>query len=198
MIRGAERGAEIGGRRFERAQAFEELECLAQALDSEHLGSLADHRRFRRVLARQEHTVELARAGQQRGRQRSADPFNPPVESEFAEDQVGAQPRAILQHVLRRENSERERKIERRALLAVLAGARLIVILRVGNSNPEFLSADFTRSSDSLTAPSASPTSRCGGMPDPISISTSTGNASTPTSALDKTLACKQIPPTGC
>ncbi len=118
MIRRAERGGKIAGRRFKRTQALEKLERLAQALDSEHRGPLADHRRLRRVLARQEHAVELARAGQQRGRQRAADSFDPAVEREFAEDQVGAQPSAILEHVLRGENSKRERKIERRALLA--------------------------------------------------------------------------------
>ncbi len=55
---------------------------------------------------------------EQRSRQRTLDPLDTPVEREFAENQVAAQARAILEHVLRGENSERQRQIERRSFLA--------------------------------------------------------------------------------
>ena len=107
---------------MQRTQALEELESLAQALDAEHRRALADDGGLGRILARQHHARELGRAREQRGRQRALDTLDAPVEREFAEHQIGAQARAILQHVLRGENSERERKIERRAFLARVGG----------------------------------------------------------------------------
>src|SRR5580698_8400269 len=78
--------------------------------------------------------------------------------------------------------------------LRMSAGARLTVILRLGNSKPELRSADFIRSKASRTAPSASPTMRKLGTPALISSSTSTAKASTPESALESTLASKFRP----
>ena len=118
----AERRGEIDRDRLQRTQALEEFESLAQALDSEHRRALADDRGLGGILARQHHARELRRAREQRGRQRTLDTLDAPVEREFAEHQVGAQARAILQHVLRGENSKRERKIERRAFLARVGG----------------------------------------------------------------------------
>ena len=63
------------------------------------------------------------------------------------------------------------------------AGARFAVIRCSGNSKPELTIAARTRSRDSRTAASGSPTSEKAGRPRWMSISTSTGRASTPWSA---------------
>src|ERR1019366_7192884 len=113
-IRGAELGADIGGRRLERTQALEKFESLAQALDAEHGGALADDGCLGGILAREHHARESGRAREQGGRQRAPDAFDAAVEREFAEDQISPQARAIFQHVLCGENSKREWQIERR------------------------------------------------------------------------------------
>jgi len=78
--------------------------------------------------------------------------------------------------------------------LRMSAGARLTVILRLGNSKPELRSADFIRSKASRTAPSANPTIRKAGTPALMSTSTSTANASTPDRALESMLPSKFRP----
>jgi hypothetical protein len=63
------------------------------------------------------------------------------------------------------------------------AGARLAVIRVCGNSNPEFWIAARTRSRDSRTAASGSPTTANEGSPELTSTSTVTSRASTPINA---------------
>ena len=62
------------------------------------------------------------------------------------------------------------------------------MVVRVsGRRRPAFCSADVTRSSDSFTAASGSPTSQSPNSPiSPELTSTSTGKASTPTSAPER------------
>src|SRR3984957_16208018 len=69
------------------------------------------------------------------------------------------------------------------------AGARLMVVLPIGNLNPELVSAVETRSRDSLTAASGRPTMTIMVSPQPELTSTSTGKASIPLTAADKTRA---------
>jgi hypothetical protein len=74
-------------------------------------------------------------------------------------------------------------------------GARLMVILSLGQPNPEFLIADFTRSLLSLIAVSAKPTTVIAGRPRQTSISISMGYASVPKRPKLKTLANTFTPP---
>src|SRR5580698_6789161 len=69
------------------------------------------------------------------------------------------------------------------------AGARLMVVRPMGNLNPELVSAVLTRSRDSFTAASGSPTITTIVSPQPELTSTSTGKASIPLTAADKTRA---------
>ncbi len=55
----AERSGEIDRNRLERTQALEEFESLAQTLDSEHRGALADDGSLGGILAREHHALEL-------------------------------------------------------------------------------------------------------------------------------------------
>ena len=64
----------------------------------------------------------------------------------------------------------------------MFAGAKFTVILFVGNLNPQFLSAERTRSRDSLTAVSGKPTTSKAGIPFDISTSTDTKYPSIPIS----------------
>ena len=121
-VRVAESGSEIDRHRLQRTQSFEELERLAQAVDAEHRGALTDDGRLRRILARQHHARELRRSREQRGRQRTLDSFDASVQREFSQHEITAQARAIFQHVLRCENSQRQRQVERRAFLARVGG----------------------------------------------------------------------------
>ena len=121
-IRGGKGGAKVGGRGMERTQTLEEFESLAQTFDPEYRRALTDDRRLRRILARQNHAAEFGRARQQRGRQCALDALDAPVKRQLAEHQVRAQACAILQHVLRGQDSQRQRKIECRALLARVGG----------------------------------------------------------------------------
>ena len=59
-------------------------------------------------------------------------------------------------------------------------GEKFIVILFGGIVNPEFLIAVFTRSLDSFTSDDKRPTISNAGRPLLISVSTATGNISTP------------------
>ena len=68
-------------------------------------------------------------------------------------------------------------------ILRRYAGARLIVMRFCGNSKPEFVIADRTRSRASRTALSASPTIVKAGRPTRMSASTQTRRESTPSSA---------------
>ena len=65
------------------------------------------------------------------------------------------------------------------------AGARFTVMRFCGSMKPQFFSADTTRTLDSFTAPSGSPTTLKNGMPSDMSTSTSTTTASTPNNAPD-------------
>src|SRR5208282_4898280 len=69
------------------------------------------------------------------------------------------------------------------------AGARLIVVRPKGNLNPELVMAVETRSRDSFTAASGNPTMTTTVSPHPELTSTSTGKASMPLTAADKTRA---------
>src|SRR6266516_2706925 len=69
------------------------------------------------------------------------------------------------------------------------AGARLIVVRPSGNLYPDVLSAVLTRSRDSRTAASGSPTITTTVSPHPENTSTSTTNASMPLTAAEHTLA---------
>src|ERR1017187_4432351 len=69
------------------------------------------------------------------------------------------------------------------------AGARLMVVRPIGNLKPELLRAVVTRSRDSFTAASGSPTMTISVSPQPALTSTSTGYASMPLSAAEQTLA---------
>src|SRR5580658_3853322 len=73
--------------------------------------------------------------------------------------------------------------------LRTSAGARLMVVRPMGNLNPEFVSAVETRSRDSFTATSGNPTMTTTVSPQPEFTSTSTGKASMPLTAEDKTRA---------
>src|ERR1700722_4713443 len=73
--------------------------------------------------------------------------------------------------------------------LRTSAGARLIVVRPIGNLKPELVRAVETRSRDSFTAASGSPTITTTVSPQPELTSTSTGNASIPLTAADKTRA---------
>ena len=66
------------------------------------------------------------------------------------------------------------------------AGARLIVTLRQGNSKPQFFIADITRSFDSRTVPSGSPTMAKLGSMSVISASMSISIASIPIKAIER------------
>src|ERR1700744_860896 len=68
------------------------------------------------------------------------------------------------------------------------AGARLIVVLPIGNLKPELESAVDTRSCDSRTAASGSPTMMIFVSPQPAFTSTSMGYASMPFTAAEQTL----------
>jgi hypothetical protein len=69
------------------------------------------------------------------------------------------------------------------------AGARLIVLRPMGNLKPELVRAVLTRSRDSFTAASGKPTMTTIVSPHPELTSTSTGKASMPLTAADKTRA---------
>src|SRR5436190_1890945 len=69
------------------------------------------------------------------------------------------------------------------------AGAKFTVILWAGKENPEFLTAVTTRSRDSRTPASGSPTMLKAGRPNRKSTSTQTGYPSTPWTAADNTRA---------
>src|SRR5580658_9680441 len=69
------------------------------------------------------------------------------------------------------------------------AGARLMVVRPMGNLNPELVSAVETLSRDSFTAASGNPTMTTMVSPQPELTSTSTGKASMPLTAADKTRA---------
>src|SRR5262245_10031020 len=69
------------------------------------------------------------------------------------------------------------------------AGARLIVVRPNVNVNPELISAVITRSRDSFTAASGSPTITMMVSPYPAFTSTSIGYASMPLTAAEQTLA---------
>src|SRR5271163_1017036 len=73
--------------------------------------------------------------------------------------------------------------------LRTSAGARLMVLRPMGNLKPELVSAVLTRSRDSLTAASGNPTMTTIVSPQPELTSTSTGKASMPLTAADKTRA---------
>ena len=77
------------------------------------------------------------------------------------------------------------------------AGARLIVILRAGNSKPQLRTAASTRSRLSRTAASGSPTIVNVGRPTPRSASTSTSRPSIPTVAQLSTRASRSFAPRG-
>ena len=77
--------------------------------------------------------------------------------------------------------------------LRVSAGARLIVILRLGNSKPELLDRRLHPLERFADRAFGQPDHAKRGTPAPISTSTSTANASTPASALDITLASKNF-----
>src|SRR2546428_1712937 len=66
---------EIDRASLQRAQFLEEFECLAQGLNAENLHTLSDHRRFGRVLTRQDDSSEMLGAGQNRARQCALDSF---------------------------------------------------------------------------------------------------------------------------
>src|SRR5512140_2764589 len=69
-------------------------------------------------------------------------------------------------------------------------GARLIVVRVRGIRRPELLSAEKTRSSDSLTAASGRPTRMRLGTPvSPVLTSTWTGTASMPSNAAEQMVA---------
>ncbi|OPY06193.1 MAG: hypothetical protein A4E67_01596 [Syntrophaceae bacterium PtaB.Bin038] len=72
------------------------------------------------------------------------------------------------------------------------AGARFTVTLFSGNRYPEFFMAALMRSRLSFTAASGRPTVENWGRPDERSTSTSTGNASMPTTVLLRTLTIKR------
>ena len=74
-------------------------------------------------------------------------------------------------------------------LFRMSAGARLTVIRPKGKRAPAFRIAVFTRSLDSWTAVSGSPTIVIPGWPFPESTSTSTRTPSNPITAQFKTLA---------
>src|SRR3989442_1519045 len=69
------------------------------------------------------------------------------------------------------------------------AGARLIVVRPIGNLKPELVIAVLTRSRDSFTAASGSPTIMTLVSPQPALTSTSMEYASMPLTAAEQTLA---------
>ena len=66
---------------------------------------------------------------------------------------------------------------------------------RIGKTQPEFLTAERTRSRASCTAASGSPTTVNAGKPKPMSASTSTSAPSSPTTAQVRTFASTSLSP---
>ena len=124
-----------------------------------------------------------ARRGRALGhRQRPGDRADRAVEGELAGERHVVERRRRRAGRSRRAARRRSRGRSPGPALRRSAGARLAVIRCCGNSNPELTSAARTRSRDSRTAASGSPTSANDGRPWRTSTSTRTSRASTPSS----------------
>src|SRR5208282_6226400 len=120
----AEDIAQVRRGRFYLAQALEELERIAQAVDRQNRDALAHHRSLGCVLARQYDAREFSMAREDRGRQRTLDPLDPAVERKLAEHQILAE-QVGLERARGGQQRERDRKVERRALLAGVGGREI-------------------------------------------------------------------------
>jgi hypothetical protein len=83
------------------------------------------------------------------------------------------------------QDRERDRQVERRAFLAGVGWRKVDRYLAVG----KFVAGIFDRRLGPLLGLAARPTVVSFGIPPEMSTSTSTGKASTPASALERTLA---------
>ena len=121
----------------------------------------------------------LAGAGVDGRRQDAGDRRQRPVEGQFAK-------RRVAGHVLDRQDAHRHQQAERDGRskwlpsLARSAGARLTVIRLAGSANPSAPSAARTRSRDSATALSGSPTTVNEDSPEAICTWVSTSITSMP------------------
>src|SRR5581483_10810497 len=95
-----------------------EIDRFAQAFDPEDGRAVAHHRGFGGVLARQDDPGVTTGAREQRAGQRALDALDATVERELAQNQVVAHALDAERAGARGQDAERNREVERRALLA--------------------------------------------------------------------------------
>ena len=113
-------------------QSFEELERLAQALDPEHCRAVADDAASMAFSRGSITPSYFASARMQRGRQRTLDASHAAVERELADHQVARRRVRSFKRFGAASSPSAIGRSNAEPSLRMSAGARLIVILRVG------------------------------------------------------------------